>query len=153
MSALLSSVNSPLSLQRPPGVTALGFFFIFGTLASGLSFVSLLSPGGPLEPMWRLNRRAHEAFVGMGIWAPLLMGTVSLACAASAYGFFHGRRWGYRLGVALLFVNLTGDLLNAALGIEPRAVYGLPVVALLLWYLSSSRVRSFFCTPAALRAA
>ena len=137
-------MNTPLSPQRPPGVTALAYFFIFGTLASGLSFISLLSPGGPLEPMWRLNPRAHETFAGMGPWAPLLMATVCLACAASAFGFFHGKRWGYRLGVALLLVNVTGDLVNAALGFEPRAVYGLPVVALLLWYLTSSRVRAFF---------
>lgn len=94
--------------------------------------------------MWRLNPRAHEALAGMGTWAPLLLGTVCLACAASAYGFFHGKRWGYRLGIGLLLVNLTGDLVNAALGIEPRAVIGVPIVALLLWYLSSSRVRSFF---------
>jgi hypothetical protein len=129
---------------RPAGITALSAFFVFGALASGLSAVSLLSPGGPLEPMWRLNPRAHEAFAHMGTWAPLLLGAVCLACAASAWGFFHGRRWGYWLGVALLLINLTGDLINAALGIEPRTVVGIPIVALLLWYLSSSKVRAFF---------
>lgn len=131
---------------RPRGVTALGALFAFGTLASGLSAVSLLTPGGPLEPMWRLNPRAHEAFAGMGAWAPLLLAAVCLACAAAAYGFFAGRHWGYRVGVALLLINLAGDLVNAALGIEPRAVAGVPVVALLLWYLSSSKVRAFFMT-------
>ena len=88
----------------------------------------------------------------MGPWAPLLMGTLCLACAASAFGFFTGKRWGYRLGVVLLLFNLTGDLVNAALGIEPRAIFGLPIVALLLWYLSSLRVRAFF-SPAAANAA
>ncbi len=133
-----------LSRSRPRGVTALAYFFLFGTLASGLSFVSLLNPGGPLEPMWRLNPRAHEGFSRMDLWAPLLMGTVCLACAASAFGFFAGKRWGYRLGVALLLFNLAGDLVNVALGIEPRAAVGLPIVALLLWYLSSLKVRAFF---------
>ena len=80
----------------------------------------------------------------MGAWAPLLLGTVCLACAASAYGFFKGTRWGFRLGVTLLVVNLIGDLVNAALGIEPRAVVGVPIVALLLWYLSSRKVKAFF---------
>ena len=97
-----------------------------------------------MEPMWRLNPRAHEAFSRMGIWAPLLLSIVCLACAASAYGFFMGRRWGYRLGVTLLVVNLIGDIVNAALGIEPRAVVGVPIVALLLWYLSSRKVKAFF---------
>lgn len=135
---------SPSPATRPSGITALSGLFACGTLASGLSSVSLLTPGGPLEPMWRLNPRAHEAFAGMGRWAPLLLGGVCLACAAAAYGFFTGRLWGYRLGIALLVVNLAGDLINAGLGIEPRAVVGLPIVALLLWYLSSSRVRRFF---------
>ena len=134
----------PTPHHRPLGVTALACLFAFGTLASGLSLVSLLTPGGPLEPMWRLNPRAHEAFSRMGIWALLLLGPVCLACAASAYGFFTGRRWGYRLGVTLLLVNLTGDLINTALGIEPRAVVGVPIVVLLLWYLSSRKVKAFF---------
>lgn len=124
-------------------------FFTFGAVASGLSVVSLLTPGGPLEAMWRLNPRAHEAFLGLGGWAPLLLAPVCLACAASAYGFFRGARWGYWLGIGLLLVNLAGDLVNAALGIEPRAVLGVPIVAVLLWYLSSSKVRSFFRPTAA----
>jgi len=143
----LKTLSLPVSasrVARPYGITALGTLFAFGTLASGLSAVSLLTPGGPLEPLWRLNPRAHGAFADMGRWAPLLLGTVCLACAAAAYGFFTGRLWGYWLGIALLVVNLTGDLINAGLGIEPRAVAGLPVVALLLWYLSSTRVRRFF---------
>jgi ABC-type branched-subunit amino acid transport system permease subunit len=133
---------------RPLGITALGAFFVFGTLASGLSAVSLLFPDGPLEPMWRLNPRAHEAFSHMGLWAPLLLGAVCLACAAAAFGFFTGRRWGYWLGVALLLLNLTGDLINTVLSIEPRAVVGVPIVALILWYLSRQRVRAFFKSAA-----
>ena len=120
-------------------------FFAFGTLASGLAVVSLLTPGGPLEPIWRLNPRARETFADAGIWPPLLLGTACLACAASAYGFFRGRRWGYRLGVALLLINLGGDVINAATGVEPRAIIGVPIVALILWYLSSKTARAYFC--------
>jgi hypothetical protein len=43
-----------------------------------------------------------------------------------------------------LLVNLAGDVVNAALGNEPRAVVGVPVVVLILWYLSSRKVRNFF---------
>jgi hypothetical protein len=141
-------MNALLRFPRPPGVTALGCFFIFGTFASGLAAVSLLTPSGPLEPIWRLNPHGHEAFSRLGIWAPLLLGVVCLACALSAYGFFTGRRWGYRLGTALLLINLAGDFANAALGIEPRAAIGVPVVALLLWYLLSRKVRRYFSVTA-----
>jgi len=122
----------------------LAAFFVFGTLASGLSMISLLTPGGPLEPIWRLNPRAHEAFAPMGLWAPLLLGTVCLACGATSYGLFRSRRWGHRLAVVLILINFTGDLINAALGIEPRAIFGIPVVVLLIAWLLSPGVRSYF---------
>jgi hypothetical protein len=130
--------------DRPAGVTALAWLFAVGVLASGLSAISLLNPGGTLEPMWKLNPHARESLSRMGIWAPLLMAVVCLACAACAYGFFAGKRWAYPLGVGGLIVNATGDVVNAALGIEPRAVIGVPIVALVLWYLASSRVKEFF---------
>jgi hypothetical protein len=130
--------------DRPAGVTALACLFALGTLASGLSAISLLTPGGALEPMWKLNPHARQSFAGIGGWAPPVLGVVCLACAASAYGFVAGRRWGYWLGVVGLLVNLTGDIVNAALGVEPRAIIGVPIVALILWYLVSRRVRGYF---------
>jgi len=135
---------TPGAPGRPAGVTALACLFGLGALVSGLSAISLLTPGGILEPMWRLNPRARESFSRMGSWAPLLLGVVSLACVACAYGFFAGRRWGYRLGLVGLFINLAGDVVNSVLGTEPRAVVGVPIVALILWYLFSRRVRDFF---------
>src|SRR5271165_3448693 len=102
--------------KRPFGITALGVFFCFGTLACGVSAISLLRPGSFLEPIWRLNQRGHEAFLHMGLWVPLLLVAVCLACATSACGFLAGKRWGYRLGVSLLLINLVGDLLNVILG-------------------------------------
>jgi hypothetical protein len=139
---------SQLQAHRPLGVTALGLLFSFGVLASGLSWVSLLTPGGVLDPIWRLNPRAHEAFSHMGAWALLVLGLVCVACAASAFGFFTARRWGYRLGIALLVLNLAGDLINAALGVEPRAWVGVPIVGLIFWYLSTRTVRNYFVSPA-----
>ena len=135
---------TPRASDRPAGVTALACLFALGILASGLSAVSLLTPGGPLEPMWKLNPRARESFSRLGPWAPLLLTVVCVACAACAYGFFRGRRWGYWLGAAGLLVNMTGDVVNAALGIEPRAAVGVPIVGLILWYLASRPVRDFF---------
>lgn len=119
-------------------------FFVFGALASGLAAISLLTRGGPLEPIWRLNERAHAGFLGLGVWAPLALGAICLVCAKAAYGFANGRRWGYRLGICLLLLNGAGDLVNVVFGIEPRAIVGIPIVALLLWYLFSRKVRQYF---------
>lgn len=134
------------SESRPAGITALSIFFLFGATMSFIAFVSLLFPGSILEPMWRLNPRAHEGFAVMGVWAIVLMCVVSVACASAAVGLWHGARWGYRLAIILLAINLLGDIVNVALGTEPRAVVGVPIVLALLAFLMSRRVRSFFGT-------
>jgi hypothetical protein len=48
------------------------------------------------------------------------------------------------LALTLLIINLLGDLANALSETEPRAIVGIPVVAALLFYLGSRRVRLFF---------
>lgn len=111
---------------------------------SFISFASLLFPGSFLEPVWRLNPRAHEAFAGMGAWAVVLMCVVSVACAAAAAGLWRGVRWGYRLAFALLTINLLGDIANVLIGTEPRALVGVPIVVAIFLYLLSRRVRRFF---------
>ena len=94
--------------------------------------------------MWRLNPRARTAFASLGPWAPVLLAVVCAACASAALGLWRGRSWGHRLAIGLIVVNLAGDLVNVALGIEPRAIAGVPVAVLILVFLVSARVRSFF---------
>lgn len=132
------------SETRPVGITALSIFFLFGATASFVSFVSLLFPGSFLEPVWRLNPRAREGFAGMGVWAIVLMSAVCIACASAAVGLWRGARWGYWLAVALLAINLLGDIINVVLGIEPRAALGIPIVLAIFAFLMSRRVRRFF---------
>ena|SRR5215213_3694600 len=130
--------------MRPRGITALSLFFAAGCLIAFTSAVSLLFPESFLEPMWRLNPRARTAFSSMGMWAPVLLITVSAACGIAAFGLWRGRRWGYRVATGLLVVNLIGDVANVVLGTEPRAIVGIPIVALLLVYLFRPGVRCYF---------
>ncbi len=133
---------------RPAGVTALSLFFCFGVAASFVAVVSLLFPGSFLEPMWRLKPRAREGFAVMGPWAILLMCVVCAGCASAAAGLWRGARWGYWLAVCLLVINLLGDVVNAAFGTEPGAILGVPVVLVILAYLTRGRARRFFERPA-----
>jgi hypothetical protein len=48
------------------------------------------------------------------------------------------------VAVLLLVVNLVGDVTNVVLGVEPRAIVGIPIVAALLIYLTGANVRSYF---------
>jgi len=133
-----------LDSARPRGITGLSVFLALGCLIALTSAVSLLFPGSFLEPMWRLNPRARTAFSFMGVWAPVLLLVVSAACGAAAWGLWRGRRWGHRLAVGVFAFNLLGDTANVVLGTEPRAIVGIPITALLLFYLFRPRVRRYF---------
>ena len=136
------------SKTRPIGINALSIFFVFGAVMSFTAFVSLLFPGSFLEPMWRLNPRAREGFTSIGAWAVVLMCAVCLACALAATGLWRGARWGYLLAVALLLINLLGDIANVVTGTEPGALIGIPVVLAIIAFLISRRVRVFFASHA-----
>ena len=139
----MPSSRAPIQ-SRPPGVLALGAFFAFGALMSLLSAISLLFPGGPLEPMWRLNPDAHRGLAALGAWAILLMAGVSMACAASAIGLWVRAAWGRRLALGVLTANLIGDLLGALIRHDARTLIGLPIGGGLIAYLLSARVRHLF---------
>ena len=130
--------------KRPIFITALGVFFIFGFLMSLIAAISLIFPGNFLESMWGLNPRAHESFRRIGIFAILLLLPVSAACLIAGIGFLRLRRWGYWLGIALLVVNLAGDIINVIVGIEKRAIIGIPIALVLILALLRNNVRKFF---------
>lgn len=130
---------------RPAGIVALSAFFLAGALVCLAAITSLLSPGGPLEPMWRLNPQARVAFAQMGPWTIALMAAVALACGLSGAGLWRGATWGRRLAIGLLAVNLVGNLANATLGGDPRTLIGLPIGGALLLYLAANGpVKRFF---------
>ncbi len=117
----------------------MSLFFIFGAVMSGLTVVMLLFPGSPLEPLWRINPRAHQGFATLGTWAVLLMGAVGIACATAAIGLWRLKRWGLRTAFAILTLNLVGDTANAILAHDRRTLIGLPVAAAMIVYLLARR--------------
>ena len=121
--------------SRPPGLTALSGFFVFGAAMSGLTCFLLLFPGTVLDPVWRLNPEAREAFRSMGIWAAVLMAAVCAACALAARGLWIVAPWGRWLALGILSVNLIGDLANAIFRGDLRTLIGLPIGGALIVYL------------------
>jgi hypothetical protein len=82
------------------------------------------------------SERAH-GLLRLGIAAPALLVLVAALCGIASVGILRRRRWGYRTAVELISVNLVGDAVDAALGIEPRAAVGIPIARGLLAYLLS----------------
>ena len=130
--------------HRPRGITALSIFFLAGAAISLTASLSLLRSNSFLESMWRLNPRAQENLSHLGLWAVLLMTTVSVFCAAASIGLWRGSTWGHWLAIGLIATNLIGSITNVLLGTEPRAMVGIPIAAAILLYLLSKKVRSSF---------
>ena len=137
------SVGVP-RMKRPVGIAALAIFSFVAAVIAGIAAMSLAFPGSPLEPMWQLNPRGHYVLARMHGWAALLLAVVSCACGITGIGLWLARRWGYALAVVGLSIHLLGDILNVVLGIEPRAIIGIPIVCGVLVYLSRRHVRSAF---------
>jgi hypothetical protein len=134
-------------MRRPVGLTLLSAFFVFGALMASLAFLGLLFPGGVLEPMWRLNRHAQVGLLELQWWGILLMLGVAIACALAAIGLWIRARWGHRLAVTILAVNLLGDLFNALVLGDLRTLIGIPVGGAMIFYLMSARTRAQFGRP------
>lgn len=126
-------------VKRPAGINALSLFFVFGAVISGLAAVMLLFPGSVLEPMWRLNPRAHEGFAAIGPWAVMLMAVVCVACVAAGFGLWRCQLWGFWMAITILSINLIGDLANALMARDWRTLIGLPIGAGMVAYLVRKR--------------
>jgi hypothetical protein len=130
--------------RKPFGIRCLVAFAFAAAGISAASAVSLRWPGGPLEPMWRINPRAREEFAALGIWSPILLGVLSIVCLIAAVGLWRRTRTGYRLIVAGLILNLIGDVSNIIVRRQLATAFGIPVVAAILAYLMTRNVREYF---------
>jgi hypothetical protein len=103
-----------------------------------LTVVLLVFPGTKLDSLWNLNPDARVAFQSLGSWSIVLMLVVGAGCALAAIGLCHGTLWGIRLGLAILFINIIGDLVNVVTRHDYRSLVGLPIAGAMIFYLARS---------------
>jgi uncharacterized membrane protein len=111
-------------------------FFAFGTTMCALTIVLLLFPGTALDSLWRINPEAHLAFQSIGKFAIILMFVVGAGCAFAAVGLWRNSLWGIRVALVILSLNIVGDLLNALVRHDYRALIGLPIGGAMIFYLA-----------------
>jgi uncharacterized membrane protein len=104
----------------------------------GLTIGLLLFPGSALDSLWRLNPGARVAFQSFGAWSFVLMAATGIACLFAAIGLWRSAVWGTRLALIILSINVLGDLLNALLRHDYRALIGLPIGAAMIFFLVRS---------------
>jgi len=118
--------------KRHPWLAA---FFAFGTLMCSLTVLLLLVPDTALDSAWRINPEGYHALHSIGAWAFPLMVAVGTGCGFAAVGLWRGRRWGSRLALLILSINLAGDLFNALERHDYRTLIGVPIAIGMIVYL------------------
>jgi hypothetical protein len=129
---------------RHRGFVPIGAFFVFGATTAAYAAVTLLKPGTFLDALWVLNKRGHAGLVLLGRGAVLLFTVLSVLLGLAAGGWFRRKRWGWMLGVTIIAINATGDLINGILGEWLKGAVGMVIAGLLLVYLTRSAVRNYF---------
>jgi len=128
---------------RPIGFLALGIFLFFGSLMATYAAITLAIPGTILDRAWVLNPTAHAQLAPLGRVAALPFAVLAATLFAAGVGWFRRRYWGWILGVSLIAMNMTGDLVNIFRGELLKGMVGAGVAGLLLVYLTRPRVRNY----------
>ena len=130
--------------KRSMGFVPLGIFFFFGATMASYAAFTLAVPGTFLDAAWRLNPEGHAALSSLGriMAAPFLL--LASALLVAGLGWFRRRRRGWVLGVALIAINLAGDLFNLVFRQLLKGTLGVVMAGALLVYLSRPAVRNYF---------
>ena len=136
VSAIGFRSSFPLATLAGTTMKLFAAFFAFGTTMCALTIVLLLFPGTNLDSLWRLNPDAHLAFQAIGKVAVLIMLVVGTGCSLAAIGLWRGTLWGVRVAIVVLSVNIIGDLVNAVVRHDYRALIGLPIAGAMIYYLA-----------------
>jgi hypothetical protein len=126
-------------------LTAFGFLLIFGALMASLASTTLVWRGSILDHVWVLNPRAYNRLAPFGriVGIPFLGLSVGLA---TAVGWFKRRLWGWRLAVAIIAVQILGDLINLFHGRVLEGGIGVAIAGALLSYLLRAPVKGVFAS-------
>ena len=128
-------------LKQPQLLYWFAAFFAFGAMMCLLTIVLLVFPGTKVDSLWNLNPDARVAFQSLRSWSVLLMLTIGTGCALTAIGLWHGKLWGVPLAIAILFINIIGDLVNVLIRHDYRPFIGVPIAGAMIFYLARFRTR------------
>jgi hypothetical protein len=127
-----------------PGFTAMGIFLFFGATMAILAAATLLWQGTALDQVWALNPIAYKQLAPWGDAAGILFLLLGAALVTAGIGWFRQRLWGWRLAVAIITVQVLGDVVNCAKGDWLHGGAGVIIAGALLLFLLRPRIRATF---------
>jgi hypothetical protein len=130
--------------RKARGFTAIGIFLFFGAVMAGFAAITLLWPGSPLDRLWVLNPIAYKRLAPLGGKVGILFVLLSAALTAAGIGWFRRRLWGWRLAVAIIAIQVLGDVVNCVRGDLLRGGTGVIIAGALLLFLLQPTIRNTF---------
>jgi hypothetical protein len=127
-----------------PAFVAIGVFLFFGMTMAALAGTTLTWPGTALDRIWVLNPTAHIQLASLNPRVGLAFLFLAMLLAAAGVGWFQRKRWGWRLSVCIIGIQVLGDLLNLVRGDYLRGATGVVIAGALLIYLCRRRVKTLF---------
>ena len=137
-------VHEASDAPKPSGFAAVGIFLFFGATMASLAAITLLWRGTSLDRIWSLNPTAHRHLAPLGSSVGLLFLLLGLALAAAGIGWFRRRLWGWGLAVAIIAIQIVGDLINCIRGDWLRGGIGVIIAGALLLFLLRPTVKKAF---------
>lgn len=138
-------ITAPSNVGRSPrGLFPLGIFFIFGACMAALAGATLLFTGTVLDRAWALNPSAYKQLYPVRLLMGPLFLVLSSTLLTAAVGWFQRRVWAWRLGVAVMCLQVLGDVVNVLRGEILAGGTGVVIAAALLFYLLRPGVRAAF---------
>jgi hypothetical protein len=123
---------------------AMGVFLFFGATMAALAGTTLVWRGTALDRMWELNPTAYTQLAPLGRGVGIAFLLLSVALLTAGIGWFRRRVWGWRLAVAIITIQVAGDLINALRGEVVKGTTGVVIASALLMYLLRPALRGAF---------
>jgi hypothetical protein len=137
-------VHETSDAPKPSGFAAVGIFLFFGATMASLAAITLLWRGTSLDRIWSLNPTAYRQLAPLGRSVGVLFLLLGLALAAAGLGWFRHRLWGWRLAVAIIAIQIFGDVINCIRGDWLHGGIGVVIAGALLLFLLRPTVKKTF---------
>jgi len=137
-------VHQVSNAPKPLGFAAVGIFLFFGATMASLAAITLLWRGTSLDRIWSLNPTAYRQLATLGRRVGILFLFLCLALTAAGIGWFRRRLWGWRLAVAIIAIQIVGDIMNCIRGDWLHGGIGVLLAAALLLFLLRPGVKKAF---------
>ena len=129
---------------KAPGFTAIGIFLFFGAILASLAATTLLWRGTVLDRVWALNPMAYKQLAPVGGTAGIFFSLLGALLVSAGIGWFRRRLWGWRLAVAVIAIQIVGDVINCIRGDWLHGGIGVVIAGALLLFLLRPTVKKAF---------